>query len=477
LIAVGLALLIWFLHRPLPPPRIAAYTQITHDGREKELVGTDGSRLYFTQMQPKALAEVGVSGGEVAQIPAKLPGIFFLLDVAPDGSNLLVQALEEGGIPNEPLFNVATLGGTPRRVGYADSAAFSPDGNSIAYATDTGELWLVRSDGTGAHKLASVGSGTVNPHWSPDGGMIGFDRNGSLWAISPDGSNLHEMMPGWHAPNGACCGHWTPDGKFYIFLTSAASAFGRGQIWALDERRGLFRSPPGEPVQLTLGPISWGQPIPGKDGKTIFSGGQTGRGELCRLDSTAKQLLPYLGGISAQDVSFSKDEQSVAYVTYPDGVLWKANRDGSNPVQLSKPPLYAINPRWSPDGGEILFGDARDPGAPGANRIYQVSSEGGSPQQLMPDGPDLEEDPNWSADGRKVVFYTAPDTQPTKGELRIFDLSSHHVTLLPGPAGIWSPRWASGTICRELVSIHSAHIGTWRRCAHTSRILFRLVRN
>ena len=447
-IAFSLAILIWLMHRPLPPARIAGYTQITHDGREKLLAGTDGSRLYFTQMQPKALAQVGVAGGEVAQIPANVPGIFYLLDVAPDGSNLLVQALEEGGIPGKPLFDVGTLGGTVRRVGYAESAAFSPDGNSIAYTNDKGELWLVRSDGTGDRKLASVGSDAANPHWSPDGSVIGFDRNGeqhegfsappdgSLWEISSDGSNLRPMMPGWHSANGKCCGRWTPDGKFYLFLSSASALSQGDQIWALDERRGTFRDPPAEPVQLTSGPISWSQPIPGKDGKTIFSEGRTHRGELCRFDSNTKQLLPYLGGISAQDVSFSKDGQSVAYVTYPDGVLWKANRDGSNPVQLSKPPIYAMNPRWSPDGMQILFWTTRE------SKIYLVSAEGGIPQRLLPDDTAMEGDPNWSPDGRKVIFGDAGGGLQEKEELRTLDLSSHEVTVLPGSANLWSPRWS-----------------------------------
>ena len=63
----------------------------------------------------------------------------------------------------------------------------------------------------------------------------------------------------------------------------------------------------------------------------------------------------------------------MAYVTYPDGILWKANRDGSNPVQLSNPPFYAMNPRWSPDSMQILFWDLE------SNKIYLVSSQGGTP--------------------------------------------------------------------------------------------------
>ncbi len=45
----------------------------------------------------------------------------------------------------------------------------------------------------------------------------------------------------------------------------------------------------------------------------------------------------------------------MAYVTYPEGILWSANLDGSSPVKLTNPPLYPINPRWSPDGNQILY--------------------------------------------------------------------------------------------------------------------------
>ena len=47
-LAAGLASAIWYLHRPLPPPKITGYAQITYDGRRKVLGATDGSRLYST---------------------------------------------------------------------------------------------------------------------------------------------------------------------------------------------------------------------------------------------------------------------------------------------------------------------------------------------------------------------------------------------------------------------------------------------
>jgi Tol biopolymer transport system component/DNA-binding winged helix-turn-helix (wHTH) protein len=435
-IAVGLAILIWFMHRPLPPPRIVAYTQITRDGHEKLLAGTDGSRIYFSEFQPNSLNQVGVAGGEVAQIPAALSGFFWMLDISPDGSNLLVTSSEIGSDENA-LWIVPVLGGTSRRIGNGWSATFSPDGNSIAYLTGSpGELWLAQSDGTGGHKLASIGGDPSDLRWSPDGKAMRFSNDGALWEISANGSHLHEVLPGWQDRGRECCGRWTPDGKFYIFLTQL-TVFRGDKIWALDERRGLFRHPSAEPIQLTSGPTNWRDPIPGKGMNKIFSNGKTPRGELCRLDPKTKQLQPILGGISAQDVSFSKDGRSVAYVSYPDGILWKANKDGSNPVQLTTAPIYATNPRWSPDGTQIAFTglQLQEP-----NRIYLVSSQGGSPQQLLQDRPGNQDEPGWSSDGRKILFQ-GPGLEG-KGELFFLDLPSSQVTSIPGSAGFWSPRWS-----------------------------------
>ena len=434
-LALCLAGAFWYLCRPLPPPRITGYTPITRDGYEKYVDGTDGSRLYFTQMQPNSLNQVGIAGGEVAQIPAVLPGFFWTLDVSPDGSNLLVASSQSGSA--DSLWIVRVLGGTSRRIAYSSSAAFSPDGNTIAYLTGEGELWLIQSDGTGGHKLASLGENIDSVRWSPDGKVFRFYRNGVLWEISADGSSLHQVIPGWQYQGRECCGHWTSDGKFYIFLTEVTRYRG-DKIWALDERRRLLRHPSAEPVQLTSGPIWWSNPIPGKGTNKIFADGRTPRGELSRFDPKTKQLQPFLGGISAQDVSFSKDGRSIAYVSYPDGILWKANRDGSNPMRLTTPPMYATNPRWSPDGTEILFADVQehDP-----SRIYLVSSQGGSPQRLLPEYPGNQYDPGWSADGRKIVF-SATGVEGTEDSLVVLDLATRQVALIPESAKLWSPRWS-----------------------------------
>jgi Tol biopolymer transport system component/DNA-binding winged helix-turn-helix (wHTH) protein len=433
-LVVGLAAGIWYLRRPLPPPRISGYTQITPDGHEKVPIGTDGSRLYFSQNSP-TIGQVGVSGGEIVQIPVPVPLLDNFDDVSPDGSNLLVESLEEGS--HRVLWNVRIPGGSLRRLGEAIDAAFSPDGKSVIYSTLGGDIYLVWSDGTGTHKLASVGPEPCWFSWSPDGGIIRFYQDDKLWQMSSDGSNIHQLLSGWRHVGRQCCGRWTPDGKFFVFL-SGYSNWGRGgQIWALDERRGLLRRPPAEPVQLTTGPLSWSGPIPGRDGKSIFAEGIKARGELSRFDAKAKQFQPFLGDISGQGITFSKDGQSVAYVSFPEGVLWKASRDGSNPMQLTDPPMDVFMPRWSPDGTQILFSDISS-----GSEIYIVSPQGGIPHKLLPKGSGKQSDPDWSPDGHKVVFGTSFGAQDPKGQIRIFDPDSQKISTIPGSGGMTDPRWS-----------------------------------
>ncbi len=148
------------------------------------------------------------------------------------------------------------------------------------------------------------------------------------------------------------------------------------QIWALDDRRSLFHRRQAEPIQLTTGPIRWDGPVTGKVGREMFAGGTIPRGELSRFDGHTKRFEPFLGGISAEGPTFSEDGKSVAYVLYPEGTLWKANRDGSNAVQLTDPPFEAVLPRWSPDGTQIVFIDVDG----SRSDLYLVPVDGGGPR-------------------------------------------------------------------------------------------------
>jgi serine/threonine protein kinase/Tol biopolymer transport system component len=441
LLMVAAALLTAILLRPLPVPTVSNYVQLTHDGQLKGLIGTDGSRLYLGIVKPGAysasvgITQVSTSGGDLVRI-ATPSDTMLPLDVSQDGAELLVKD-NQGTDFTGQLWRLPVLGGSPRRLGslVGQDAAWSPDGRMLVYTQGT-ELFLAGSDGTQPLKLVSVTGRAFYPAWSPNGRKLRFtvidktDSN-SLWEVSVQGTNLHPLFPGWHNPPDECCGKWTADGKYFVFES-------RGQIWALSEKKTFLRHSTGTPIQLTSSPLGLFTPLPSKDGRKLFVVGRTYRGELERRDSKTGQFVAFLSGISAEDVVFSKDGQWVAYVSYPQGILWRSNLDGSNKIQLSFPPMVAALPRWSPDGKQILFFD-NSVGKPG--RMYLISADGGgSPQQLLPDDPHPQRNPDWSPDGDKILFGSVPADSDVG--IRVLDLKTRQISTLPGSKGLYSPSWS-----------------------------------
>lgn len=160
-----------------------------------------------------------------------------------------------------------------------------------------------------------------------------------------------------------------------------------------------------------------------------------------RYDAKARQFAPYLGGISATEVDFSRDGQWVAYLAYPEGSLWRSKADGSQRLQLTLPPMRPFLPRWSPDGRQILF-YAATPDHP--YKIYMVSAQGGAPQQLMT-GKRNEHDPGWFPDGNSLVFGRMPWLETEAAgpvAVHLLDLRRHQVSTLPRSQGLFSPRWS-----------------------------------
>jgi serine/threonine protein kinase/Tol biopolymer transport system component len=445
-ICLGVVAAIYFLMQTSPAPKLSNYVQLTHDGQQKSIIGTDGARLYLSLGEVRAgsfanhgVAEMSVSGSDPRKISV-LPSVDMVpLDLSPDASTLLVVD-GQGAPPKGPLWSIPILGGSPRKLAdvTAETAAWSRDGKMLVY-TNLGDLYLAKADGSGAHKLLSVKGDILNLSWSPDSSHLRFDSSESagtigqqlMWEVSVAGTDVHRLLEDWHNPPDECCGKWTADGKYFVFQS-------RGQIWALPEKGGIFHSEP-KPFPLTSSPLTLSSPFLSKDGKKLFVVGQTYRGELMRYDAKSGQLSPFLGGISAEYVAFSKDGQWVTYVSYREGTLWRSKVDGSQRLQLSYPPMYPLLPRWSPDGKNIIFFEfALSADKPA--RIYEVSADGGTPRELLPDDHTQQLDPNWSPDGTKIVF--AGESNNPSSAIRILDLASGAVSSLPASDGLYSPRWS-----------------------------------
>jgi len=444
-ILVGAAVLAYSLLRPEPAPRLSNFVQLTHDGQPKSLGAIDGSRLYLSVSAPdyQGMAEMSAEGGEWKKLPILPSANMVPLELSPAKSEFLVK--DGHGVPaTGPLWTIPALGGSPRRLGdiEAQNAAWSPDGKWLAYSNQR-DLFISKADGAEPGKILTAWNFVRSLVWSPDGYSLRFDvfRYGGLselWEVSSDGRNPHPLLSGWHNPPNECCGRWTADGKYFLFLSN-------GQIFSLPRRPGFLR-PAAKPVQLTSSPTPLDPPVQSADGKKLFVVGLTRRGELSRYDSKTGQFSRFLGGMSAEYVALSHDAQSVAYVSYPEGTLWRMKRDGSERVQLTYPPAQAMLPRWSPDDKTIAFFTMS---TNQQARMYKVSADGVTPQLLLPNDTSPQVDPTWSPDRNKILFGgLANDPQSA---IRVLDLSTNQISVVPGSQGLYSPRWSPDT--RYIVAI------------------------
>jgi eukaryotic-like serine/threonine-protein kinase len=432
LFVLAFAVILYQMARPSLPPKVSGFVQLTEDGGDKGLAATDGSRLYLNS--PRGMSQLSSTGGEMVPIPSEAHGRG-IVNISPDGSTLLVSDVV-GTALDGPFWALPVLGGSPRRLGdvVGRAGTWFPDGEKLIY-TNKNDLFLARKDGTESRKLASLSGNPFDLGLSPDGKTVRLSihdfktGSNSIWEISSDGTNLHPLLPGWHNPPNECCGRWTPDGRYYVF------EYGRS-LWALPEKPGWLQKKSRPPVRLTTEPINFYSPLPSRDGKKLFAVGGKPRGELVRFDAKSTGFIPYLSGLSAQDVSFSNDGEWILYVTFPEGILWKTKRDGSQRLQLTYPPLYAALPSLSPDGKQIVFCDFT-PGTP--RKIYLLSSEGGTPQILLPGDPHPQCDPSWSPDGNSIAFGSVAEA-PTG--IHVLNMQTQQAVTLPGSEIFFSPRWS-----------------------------------
>ncbi len=316
----------------------------------------------------------------------------------------------------------------------AHDASWSPDGLQIVYALGN-ELYLGKPDGSESRRLVTLAGAAYWPRWSPDGKVLRFTVENlktdalALWEVAKDGTGLHPLLPGWSSPPAECCGNWTPDGNYFVFQSDS-----KQNLWAIREKSGFLSKHSPEPIELTTGQSPMFSPVPSRDGKKLFAVQGAPLGELVRYDAKSRQFLPYLSGISAIHLTFSKDGQWVAYLSYPDETLWRSKVDGTERLQLTSPAMDVVQPTWSPDGKQIAFA-ASVPGKP--KRIYIVSDDGGAPKEVT-HSERGQNFPNWSRDGNSL-FFSDMAGDPARAIYQL-NLKTNELTTLPGSEGKSSSR-------------------------------------
>jgi DNA-binding winged helix-turn-helix (wHTH) protein/Tol biopolymer transport system component len=436
------ALAFSFRHPPLP--RVTRITQLTDDGKSKSyLTALDATRFLVATPSGQRVFRTDLGSFE-ADNPLDQ---YVVLDVSQvRGEALAFRPSDRGA--EFALWAVRLDGTRPRRIGMVQTqvAAWSHDGERIGYA-DTHSVYVTDAVG-GVMKNVATFTGEVGwLRWAEDDRTIRVSVGDSsnrtvveyLYDIDPSGAAraLKVHAPAAPRNNG---GAWMPGSSDYVFVSGGET---NSDIWLLREWRLPFRRTKPELRQLTpVGTrVQYGNPIPSPDGKRIYVTAAAVP-QLSVYDEARRQFVPYLDGIPAFAVWFSRDRKSVVYINHHDLTLWHARADGSDRRQLTFPPWYVDGVAWSPDGRQLAI-RAKAPGHQ-QTKVHLLSPDGGTPKALEPR--DIEQGiPSWSPDGSRIAFGDVPEDhgRPTGSErISIWDLRTGQTTVLQESEGIWSPRWS-----------------------------------
>ena len=417
--------------QPTNTPKVLAVTQITEDGLNKASLLSDGSLLYINESRggQHLVARVSLKTAGRTVLPTTLTNLQ-ALDISSDHKNILVSSTQNASNANE-LWSLPTAAGKPMRLGEltARDAAWSPDTHILAFAKGS-DLYAANADGSSAQKLFTAEGSVFAPRLSPDGQRIRFTvgdaaaGSTAIWEINIDGFHSHRLLTNWANASAACCGIWSGDGRYYIFQVTQGTLT---TLWTLAESSDT-------PVQLTNGPISFGNLAGSQDKNNIWAIGVKPVGETVIYKD--EKLATLLGGIAATDVDFSADGKWATYVSIPERELWRCRADGSERLKLTSPPERAALPRWSPDATQIAYVSSL-PGQ--ATKIVLAPRDGGPSRDLLHENRS-QIDANWSADGSLIMIGSF--AQDKEKNIRVVDLKTGQVDVVPGSEGIFSPRWS-----------------------------------
>jgi Tol biopolymer transport system component len=227
----------------------------------------------------------------------------------------------------------------------------SPDGQSVVFYSlvePQGDLYVIRSDGTGLRQLTGDTATDRLPRWSPDGSWIAFssDRSGLLqiWKIRPDGSDLRQLT---ETPGNTSYTAWSPDGSRMV-----AALLDSARVYLFDPNRPWKEQHP--------------QPLPVPE------------------DSLAP-FLPH---------SWSPDGQRLAGMVNVDkGVIMYTFRSRT----YQRLTDYGQWPVWLPDSRHLLF-------VSGGNAFYLADRETKQVRKIFAVTRDVIGPPQLTRDGRAMYY-------------------------------------------------------------------------
>ena len=310
---------------------------------------------------------------------------------SPDGKYL---AYLSGSEPGTFVFLVPPHGGEPRKLIETDifpldlqrvhqamgDRPWSQDGRTllVSRVSDAGRLSIYRVDRDvgSAEQLTfpPTGGDDVRASYSFDGTRVAFvrevDGKGTLMTMSSAGGEPEVLLADGYR-NGMPV--WRADGRHVLFVSNRGSSV--RNIWEIDVTTGSTR-------QLTFGTNDIrGLSVTADDRiayspfwhDTFLFSIDVDSGEQRQLTSHTKDNF---------GARFSPDDQTVAYHSTRTGnsEIWLRHLDGRPEAQMTNHPAWDLYPDWSPDGRQLIFVSDRDGGV---FKLFIANRDGGNVRLLV----------------------------------------------------------------------------------------------
>jgi hypothetical protein len=297
---------------------------------------------------------------------------------------------------NAPPFDVllGRLGNEVR-----ETATLTRDMPRLIYID--GELFAIRADGSGQTWLPitrDIGSGTVRitqAVWSANGAQLavsarlGESDAPQLYVSRSDGTGAVQVAASGASPS------WSPDNRRIVYTTSTSTYTGAAGDLYIVNADGSGR------LQLTNTPVDERNPRWSPDGSRIafiFGSLDEPKIGVVSLDQgTITQLTEH-----GRSPDWSPDGHQLAFDTPigDDSQIAVINADGTNQHILTQSVLGAFGATWSPDGARIAF--FSEPISYGV--MLSIMNADGSQQHAVTWATPFEP-ARWSPDGHWLVFY------------------------------------------------------------------------
>lgn len=327
---------------------------------------------------------------------------------------------------------------------------WSPTGRWLAFYKQALELWIIRDTGADAHSLGYMSPGMGQQDaWSPVADRLAYIEDGGLYSVSADGSGRRQLLPSALVQDsGVQALAWSPNGTWIAFERAERSrpppAPVRSEgIWRIRANgsglRPVYLSPAPNQAQAHLAEWSpdgrwllfwrgadWSSSL-AADGMPLMRIHALPSGGHGRPSEIVPSMLAH-----SDFLTWSPRGHRLALVDGGGRETWLnkqialstlATKSGRIPPATVSPigdgRRADIDPAWSPTGRLIAY--ASDP-APrnarrltppvrimAARRIWVVATaagvfNGSNRRELTHNPRFRDERPQWSADGRSILF-------------------------------------------------------------------------